>query len=134
MKIPREKINQNAVSEIISVIIMVAIAVAMAAVAYMYFTGMIGEQKKETPSISFTPFVYEKTIQVASADQNINWNDINISVSNATGHTYILKTGFVNAGDTIYLLTDQPLRGKVTVTFTHVLSNSLLGSYTIDNV
>ena len=47
MKTQRERINQNAVSAVIGVIIMVAITIAMAAVAYAYFTGMIGEQKQK---------------------------------------------------------------------------------------
>ena len=136
MKTRRINLNKNAVSAVIGVIIMVAITVAMAAVAYAYFTGMIGGQKTETPVISFTPSVTEKTISVASADVDANWNDINITFTNATTFAYlnVPKTGVVNAGDTIYLSTQQPLKGKVTVTFMHVPTNSLLGSYTIDNV
>lgn len=136
MKILRKGINLNAVSAIIGVIIMVAITIAMAAVAYTYFTGMTREQKKETPAISFTPSATEKTITVATADIDTNWNDINITISNATSFTYLTKTGMVNAGDTIHLLTDPNpvLRGTVTVTFRHILSNSFLGSYTVENV
>jgi flagellin-like protein len=134
MKIRRRTLNKNAVSAVIGVIIMVAITIAMAAVAYAYFTGMIGGQKPATPVISFTPSASEKVIRVASADVNINWIDINITVTNATGHAHIVKPGIVSAGDTIDLLTDQLLRGKVTVTFMHVPTNSLLGSYTIENV
>ncbi|DAC72395.1 MAG TPA: hypothetical protein DSN98_05570 [Thermoplasmata archaeon] len=134
MKTRRRILNQNAVSAVIGVIIMVAITIAMAAVAYAYFTGMIGESKTETPVISFTPSPTEKIITVASADVDINWIDINITVTTTTNHTYINKLGQVNAGDTINLINDQPLRGKVTVTFTHVPTNSLLGTYTIENV
>jgi flagellin-like protein len=136
MKTRQINLNKNAVSAVIGVIIMVAITVAMAAVAYAYFTGMIGGQKTETPVISFTPSITEKTISVASADIDANWNDINITFTNATTFAYlnVPKTGVVNAGDTIYLSIQQPLKGKVTVTFMHVPTNSLLGSYTFDNV
>lgn len=134
MKIHRRKLNQNAVSAVIGVIIMVAITIAMAAVAYAYFTGMIGGQKTATPVISFTPVASEKIIRVDSADANINWIDINITVTTATGHAYIVKPGVVTAGNTINLLTDQPLRGTVTVKFRHVPTNTELGSYTIENV
>jgi flagellin-like protein len=134
MIILRKKINQNAVSAVIGVIIMVAITVAMAAVAYAYFTGMIGESKTETPVISFTPSATEKTIRVASADVNIQWSDINITATNATSHSNIVKLGIVSAGDIIDLINDQPLRGTVTVIFRHVPTNSLLGTYTIENV
>jgi FlaG/FlaF family flagellin (archaellin) len=126
--------SKHAVSAVIGVIIMVAITIAMAAVAYAYFTGMIGGQKTETPVISFTPSATEKTITVASADVDANWNDINITITNATTFTHLVKTGVVNAGDTIYLSTQQPLKGTVTVTFMHVPTNSLLGTYTIENV
>jgi FlaG/FlaF family flagellin (archaellin) len=134
MKIDKEKINQHAVSAVIGVIIMVAITVAMAAVAYAYFTGMIGGQKPATPVISFTPSASEKTISVSSADIDTKWKDINITFTNATNHAFLVKTGSVNGGDTINLLTDQPLRGTVTITFTHVPTNALLGTYTIENV
>jgi hypothetical protein len=136
MKTLRRTLHQNAVSAVIGVIIMVAITIAMGSVAYMYFTGMIGEQKKETPVISFTPSVTEKTITIATADIETNWDDINITISNATRFTYLTKTGMVNAGDTIYLLTDPDpvLRGTVTITFRYLLTNSFLASYTMDNV
>jgi flagellin-like protein len=130
----RKFINKNAVSAVIGVIIMVAITVAMAAVAYAYFTGMIGEQSKAPPAVSFTLSASDKTITVATADVDTNWNDINISVTNISGFTYITKTGLVNAGDVINLQTDQILRGTVTLTFRHVPTNSILGSYTIENV
>ena len=134
MKTRRRISTQNAVSAIIGVIIMVTITVAMAAVSYAYFTGIIGVEKASTPSIAFSPSVVDKTIQVASTEINVNWIDINVSVSNATSHAYIVKTGLVNAGDIIFLFADQPLRGKVTVTFMYVPTNSLLGTYTFDNV
>ena len=126
----RRNHNRNAISAIIGVIIMVAITVAMAAAAYAYFTGLIG-QNEVTPSISFEASNIEKTIQVTMADKNVDWSDINISVINATGHEFITKIGPVNAGDTINLLTDQTLRGAVTVKLIHVPSNSFLDSYTI---
>ena len=134
MKKNKKILNQSAVSAVIGVIIMVAITVAMAAVAYAYFTGMIGEQSKAPPAVSFTPSASDKTITVATADVDTNWNDINISVTNATSFSFITKTGLVAAGDTIDLQTDQILRGTVTVLFRHVPTNSALGSYIIENV
>jgi FlaG/FlaF family flagellin (archaellin) len=132
----RKKSKQHAVSAVIGVIIMVAITIAMAAVAYAYFTGMIGGQKTATPVISFTPSASEKTITVSAADVDVNWNDINITITNATTFTHLVKTGVVSAGDVIDLSKDPIpiIRGKVTVTFINVPTNSLLGTYTIDNV
>jgi len=128
--------SKHAVSAVIGVIIMVAITIAMAAVAYAYFTGMVGGGDKVAPVISFTPNVSEKTISVASADVDANWNDINITFTNGISYAYLIvpKTGVVNAGDTINLFDDQILRGTVTVTFMHVPTNTLLGTYTIENV
>ncbi len=136
MKTSRGNINKNAVSAVIGVIIMVAITVAMAAAAYAYFTGMIGEQKKEAPSIEFVKSDADKSIIIATADIDAKWDDINIVFTNATTSASLItpKTGLISAGDRIDLLIDQPLRGKVTVTFTHVPTNSLYGSYIIDNI
>ncbi len=131
MKMHRIKSNNKAVSAVIGVIIMVAITVAMAAVAYMYFTGMIGG-KPSTPTIAFTPSTSDRTIQVTTADIDVYWKDVNISVSNSTGHAFISKTGIIRAGNEISLITEQPLRGTVTVTILYVPTNSLLGTYTID--
>jgi len=130
----KKKSREKAVSAVIGVIIMVAITVAMAAVAYAYFTGMIGESKTQTPVISFTPSASEKIIRVASADVDINWIDINITVTNVSSYEYIVKPGAVNAGDTIDLVNDQTLRGTVTVIFRHVPTNTQLGTYIIENV
>ena len=136
MKTHQRILNQNAVSAVIGVIIMVAITVAMAAVAYAYFTGMIGGQKTETPVIDFVKSDSEKTITVTIANIDANWNDINIVFTNATTSASLItpKTGVVNAGDTIDLRNDQILTGKVTVTFMHIPTNTLLGTYTIENV
>jgi FlaG/FlaF family flagellin (archaellin) len=132
MKIRRNNTNQSAVSEIIGAIIMVAIAVAMAAIAFVYFMNMTN-QNGATPSISFSPSVADKTIQVTTAELNMNWIDINITLKNGTSHFYITKTGPINAGDIISLST-QPLRGKLDVTLIYKPTNSLLGTYTFDNV
>lgn len=136
MSVMRKKINHHAVSAVIGVIIMVAITVAMASVAYMLLTGSIGEQKKGTPVISFTPSASEKTLMVSNADIKTYWEEINITIYNATSYTYLQKTGLVNAGDTINLLTDPSpvLRGTVTVTFRYLSTNSLMGSYTLESV
>src|SRR5512137_872522 len=100
MKMRREKKpNKNAVSAVIGVIIMVAITVAMAAVAYAYFTGMIGEQKTEAPIVDFVKSDKDKTIIITTADNDERWSDINISFTNATGYTYLTKAGPIQAGD-----------------------------------
>lgn len=136
MKTTQKKINKRAVSAVIGVIIMVAITVAMAAAAYAFLTGMIGEQKKEAPVIEFVKSENDKSIIIATADIDTTWEDIGILFTNATtsASLTIPKTGIINAGDRIDLLTDQILRGKVSVTFTHLPTNSLYGTYIFENV
>lgn len=128
--------NQYAISAVIGVIIMVAITVAMAAAALAFFTGLIGEQKKQTPNIEFTKLETDVSIIIATADIDTKWDDINIVFTNETtsGNLITPKIGPINAGDRIDLRSDQILRGKVTVIFTYIPTNSLLGSYIIENV
>lgn len=136
MKTTQRNLNKRAVSAVIGVIIMVAITVAMAAAAFAFLTGMIGEQKKETPAIEFVKSENDKSIIIATADIDTTWEDIGILFSNATTSASLTtpKTGIINAGDRIDLRTDQILRGKVTVTFTHLPTNSLYGTYIFENV
>ncbi len=136
MKTSQRSFNKNSVSAVIGVIIMVAITVAMAAAAYAYFTGLIGEQKKEAPSIEFTKLDTDKSIIIATADIDAKWDDIYIIFTNETTSASLItpKTGLISAGDRIDLITDQILKGKVTVTFTYIPTNSLYGTYIFENV
>ncbi|MBN2600141.1 MAG: type IV pilin [Candidatus Thermoplasmatota archaeon] len=136
MKTSRGNINKNAVSAVIGVIIMVAITVAMAAAAYAYLTGMIGEQKREAPVIDFVKSDVEKSIIIATADIDARWDDINIVFTNATSSASLIipKTGLISGGDRIDLRVDQILKGKVTVIFTHVPTNTLYDTFVIENV
>ncbi len=127
--------NRNAVSAVIGVIIMVAITIAMAAVAYAYFTGMIGGEDEIVPVITFTPSEAENRLTVTTSDVDTNWNDINITFTNGTSYDYLEKTGIVSAGDTIDLDIDQNVTGTVTVTFRHEPTNTMMGdSYTFQEV
>ena len=115
----RKKPNESAVSAVIGVIIMVAITIAMAAVAYAYFTGMMGGGDEEVPVINFIPSEAENTLMVSTANANAKWDDINITFSDGTNYDYLEKTGTVTAGQAIDLDNDQTLTGSVTVTFRH---------------
>ncbi|MCX6665141.1 MAG: type IV pilin [Euryarchaeota archaeon] len=136
MKVDRNiKQNEHAVSAVIGVTLMVAVTIAMGAVAYAYFTGMIGgNQKVATPAIAFTKSDSEHTITVSTADIGVNWEDVNITFTNGISADFLEKTGPLSAGNTINLDTDQSLTGEVTVAFRHVPSNSQLGTYIFQNV
>jgi archaeal type IV pilus assembly protein PilA len=125
--------NDDAVSAVIGVTLMVAITIAMAAVAFAYFTGMIGGQTESAPTISFNPNIVDKTITIDTADSEINWQDITITASDGTNHVTIPMSGTVTAGDIINLRS-QGVSGTVDVTITHIPSNTLLATYTFSDV
>jgi flagellin-like protein len=131
----KRKLNENAVSAVIGVIIMVAITIAMAAVAYAYFSGMMSGEEEIVPVITFAPSEAENKLTVTTSDIDTNWNDINITFTNGTNNDYLEKTGLISAGDVIDLDNDQILTGTVTVTFRHDPSNTVLGDpYTFKEV
>jgi flagellin-like protein len=139
--------DERAVSAVIGVILMVAITVAIAATVYVYVSGMIGGTKNQTPSVACTTDSTANRIQVATADANIKWSDVKITMDVApTGWSVYTSAGapigynqatvqpfagatLVNAGD--YILLNGTV-GNVKVTLAYSPTNSLLGSWTIN--
>ena len=78
--------EDEAVSAVIGVILMVAITVAIAATVYVYVSGMIGGTQTQTPGISFTVDAANDKITVASADSGISWDDVYIKTDNANAN------------------------------------------------
>jgi hypothetical protein len=81
MKVNRKYINADkfAVSAVIGVILMVAVAIAMAAVSYAYFTGMIGNNTKDTPLITVLAeqIDHNATLTVQDvSESSIPWSDV----------------------------------------------------------
>ncbi len=107
---------------------MLAVAIGMAAVAYAYFTGMLGNQEVPTPVVDFIKSDSDHTVTVSAADIGVVWKDIDITIINGVGVDYLEKTGPVSVGNVINLDGDQSLTGEVTVTFQHVPSNTQVGS------
>ena len=96
------KEEDEAVSAVIGVILMVAITVAIAATVYVYVTGMIGGGTTRTPNISCVPDNTNNLLRVSSSDPDVSWTDVNITIlANGTDTHYLAKTGTVTAGDTI---------------------------------
>jgi flagellin-like protein len=141
--------DERAVSAVIGVILMVAITVAIAATVYVYVSGMIGGTKNQTPNVACTTDSTTNRIQVATADSNIKWKDIVVTVDNTTVNWQVftasataidlamhtnLATADVTAGDYISLdFTAHPgYQGNVKVTLKYTPTNSLLGSWTIN--
>jgi flagellin-like protein len=138
--------DERAVSAVIGVILMVAITVAIAATVYVYVSGMIGGTKTQTPNVACTTDSTSNRIQVATADANIKWKDIVITLdktgasyrayyANGTAIAAINNTAAapiyaeVSAGDYILLST---YTGNVMATLKYIPTNSLLGSWTLN--
>ena len=84
MKANRKFINEEeAVSAVIGVILMVAITVAIAATVYVYVSGMIGETPKDTPEVQFTKDETNDRLVIAKTDGNTRWHDLSIRSSYA---------------------------------------------------
>ncbi|MCD6467723.1 MAG: type IV pilin [Thermoplasmata archaeon] len=125
--------NDEAVSAVIGVILMVAITVAIAATAYVYMTGMIGGISDNAPVIDFAISESTNTLRVSSADTGISWSDINISATDGSSTVYITMSGDVSAGDEIDL-DGRGLSGDVTITFRHNPSNTMIWTHTFHDV
>ena len=133
----KSKQEQQAVSAVIGVILMVAITVAIAATVYLYISGTIDEQKETTPNIAFFFSVDRLTVQ--RADNNLDWNDFLIKFDNGiTTVLYNEVTGTsLNSGDEI--ATDDTaiiagdyiyIDGIGTIQIVHTPTNSLMGIWT----
>ena len=135
------KQEDEAVSAVIGVILMVAITVAIAATVYVYVSGMLGTGQQSAPNVAFTKTNYRLT--VTKADSNVDWNDLKVSVSgdilitNVTFKTLALGTGglvtntdgtYVIAGDYLDIVTLTAGQDGA-ISMVHVPTNSLIGTW-----
>jgi FlaG/FlaF family flagellin (archaellin) len=127
--------NRDAISAVIAVMLMVAIAAAMAAVSYAYFTGLIGGKNlEEPPIIDFSTNENENTLTLTYIDRPVNWPDLEIRVTDGTNIEFISRTGEATVGQKINLNDEQTLTGTLTVTITHLPSDTMVGEYTFEDV
>ncbi len=125
--------EEEAVSAVIGVILMVAITVAIAATVYVYVSGMIGGTTAKASTLSMNTFSFDDSANQriwlvsgiegeAVSDNSYSWALLNDTGANATGATCLFNevtgTGYVNAGDTfaltaptdgyyVFMLTDE---------------------------
>jgi flagellin-like protein len=123
--------EDEAVSAVIGVILMVAITVAIAATVYVYVSGMIGGSSESTPSIACNPDHSGNKLMVTSAKQDVSWSDINVTIVGGGVTTYYEATTDVVAGDTIDLSTYLASNTSVEVTFRYEPTNSLIGTWKV---
>ncbi|MBN2600140.1 MAG: type IV pilin N-terminal domain-containing protein, partial [Candidatus Thermoplasmatota archaeon] len=137
--------DERAVSAVIGVILMVAITVAIAATVYVYVSGMIGGTKNQTPNVACTTDSTTDRITIATADANILWRDVTITLdqAGATFRVYYANgnpvdlvnatsgagTAQISAGDYVLMTTHT---GNVKATLKYIPTNSLLGSWTVN--
>ena len=111
--------DEEAVSAVIGVILMVAITVAIAATVYVYVSGMIGGTATKTSTLSMNTFSQNDATQTRIwlvsgiegepiLDTAYSWSLLNASGANASGATCTFNevsgSGYVNAGDTFTLV------------------------------
>ena len=130
--------NEQAVSAVIAVTLMVAITVAMAAVGYAYLTGLIGPPVEEPPIIEFYKNEDANTLTVTYMDLDPEWEELRITAENNTLTVTIQddigpKTGGIMAGEQIDL-DGQGLAGTVRVTIVHISSGTMVGEYILEDV
>ena len=134
--------DERAVSAVIGVILMVAITVAIAATVYVYVSGMIGGTKNQTPNVACTTDSTANKVTVATADANIKWSDITVTLNPSLTYDIWYNGGITNstvtsittqtvtAGDYIFIYGTS--QGNVQVTFRFEPTNALLGTWTVN--
>ena len=138
MKANKKFVNEEeAVSAVIGVILMVAITVAIAATVYVYVSGILGSSPDVTPSVQFQKDNADKTLTIAQADPlNLDWDNVNITVDVAysnivakwsstayTANKAPAAWGQMNAGNRLVFTI------ACNVTMTWVPTNTLLGTW-----
>ncbi|MDG6229797.1 MAG: type IV pilin N-terminal domain-containing protein [Candidatus Thermoplasmatota archaeon] len=133
--------EDEAVSAVIGVILMVAITVAIAATVYVYVSGMIGTGQDSTPNIAFAKS--SDRITVSRSDAGLEWSEFQLTFSSseltnvtlsgealvypATGTSIASAAGTVYAGHFINVTTAT---GGGTLSLRHTPTNSLIGTWT----
>jgi flagellin-like protein len=131
------KNEEEAVSAVIGVILMVAITVAIAATVYVYVSGMLGTGQQSTPNISFTKA--SDRITVSRSDAVLDWNDFEITWDTTGPTLYLngtraltkgtaigLDNTYIHAGDYI----NMTYAVTTVVQIRHMPTNSLIGTWT----
>jgi len=151
--------EEEGVSAVIGVILMVAITVAIAATVYVYVSGMIGGTPDKTPEIQFIKDETNDRLTVAKTDGEIQWYDLSIR-STATGYCEInadaadtgslgLTANTLTAFAAAALTTNADVDASdfidievaasggetdVTITVVHADTNTVLGDYTFQTI
>jgi len=126
--------NEEAVSAVIGVILMVAITVAIAATVYVYVSGMLGTGAEKAPDMSFTKASTGNLgLTITRADAGLTWGEFEIreQVGNGTADViYVYGNATdVQAGQFVPV-TIQPITADTVITIRHLGTNTLMGTWT----
>jgi flagellin-like protein len=124
MKANRKFVNEEeGVSAVIGVILMVAITVAIAATVYVYVSGMLGGSQNKAPNMAWNKETSPtKQIVLVSADSGLLWSQFTIGGDASTNH---FAGTAVTAGD--YITLDG---STGTISIIHTPTNTLMGTWT----
>ena len=130
------KIGSEAVSAVIGIILAVAIVVSLSATVYFYMSNMMDEAPKKTPQINFFADESIKTLTLISFNQEINWQDINMTATDNNNNTIFAhsQTGNVETGDTIHFNDNGIIDGDIIIKFRYNPTNTLIGVYELTSV
>ena len=148
--------EEEGVSAVIGVILMVAITVAIAATVYVYVSGMIGGAPDKTPEIQFIKDEQNDRLTVAKTDGEVRWYDISIrctvdgyaevnadsaatdldivaNVLTNIGAGALAADAAIDASDFIDFEGDS-VGSDVTITIVHTNTNTVIGDYTFQTL
>lgn len=120
---PKRDRSIKAVSEVISVILMVAIAVALASVIYVILSGMSAKTQTSPRYITFNQKLDEGKLEVLYVGSaKIKWTDLRVipdSIEIYDGN----NDGYIDAGEYLYNCTGKEVK------ISYIPANILLGTW-----
>jgi flagellin-like protein len=136
------KANDEAVSPVIGVILMVAITVVLAAVVFVLVSNLSKNSNTAAPNVTFNQDNSAHTLTIVSADAAANWQNVrgtitgtgcgyglNAAASTATTGAVSAGSQAVTAGDVLKVYTGTAGTSCV-LSLTYTTVNQLLGSWT----
>ena len=135
--------NEEAVSPVIGVILMVAITVVLAAVVFVLVSNLSKNSNTAAPNVTFSQDQSAHKLTIVSADASASWSNIKqtttgtncvvkfqgtstVTSGSAVGSTAISAGDFISVGNTGSTST------SCTVSLTYTTVNQLLGSWTFN--
>jgi flagellin-like protein len=132
--------DDQAVSPVIGVILMVAITVVLAAVVFVLVSNLSKNSNTAAPNITFNQDASAHKLTIVSADASANWQNVketitggcnvklNSGATMASGTSITTSSAAISAGDVLTVAGSAGSSCSMSLTYTTV--NQLLGSWT----